>query len=274
MPKKRKRKQALKKSNKFTALIIILVAGIIMSRFLAPATVDGTTHYSQELCVPRFCDGTEHQIVKHAGYILSYNNDTRNADWVGYELTAEEVQGVVERGENFVPDPLVRGPQAADSDYRKTGWDRGHLAPAADMKWSKQAMEESFYLSNVSPQNKQLNRGTWKKLEELCRNKAELYGKVIIVTGPLFYDKKPRYIGDNRVRVPDAFFKVLLSDYRGTHRAIGFVCDNKSGKSKLKEHALNVDAIEELTGLDFFHQLPDSIEHTMEAGYSAAFWGI
>lgn len=271
---KRKKKKTPKKGNRFTALIIVLVAGIIISRFITPVTADGNAHYSRDLCVPRFVDGTEHQIVKHDGYTLSYNNDTRNADWVGYELTGEEVQGVVERGENFEPDPLVRGPQACDSDYKKSGWDRGHLAPAADMKWSKKAMNESFYLSNVSPQDKQLNRGTWKKLEELCRDKAELYGRVIIIAGPLFYDKKPCYIGENRVRVPDAFFKVLLSDYRGKHRTIGFLFDNKGGKSKLKEHATTVDRVEELTGLDFFAQLPDSIETGAEASYSAAFWGI
>lgn len=275
MAKAKKKKKSTKKGqNKLAIVIAVLLIGAFISRYITPAESPATAQYSEELTTALTGKGVKSQIVKHTGYTLSYNNDTRNANWVGYELTDEEVQGVVERGNNFCPDPLVVGTQAVDDDYRNSGWDRGHLAPAADMKWSKKAMEESFYLSNVSPQNKKLNRGTWKKLEELCRDKAELYGRIIVVTGPIFYSEKPQTIGKNEVKVPDAFFKVLLSDYHGTYRTIGFVCENKAGKKSLKECARSVDDIEKATNIDFFSQLPDSIENNVEKSYSTAFWGI
>ncbi len=274
MAKKRKKKEK-KAPNRILALVAVLLVGIFLSRYIAPAGPEiSTAQYDEELTIAQTDNGIKSQIVRHTGYTLSYNNDTRNANWVGYELTDEEVAGVVERGENFTPDPLVMGVQAVDDDYKKSGWDRGHLAPAADMKWSRRAMDESFYLSNVSPQNKQLNRGTWKKLEELCRDKAELYGKVTIVTGPVFYGKKKRSIGKNKVLIPDAFFKVLLSDYRGTCRTIGFLCENTAGKKGLKECARSVDEIEKIARIDFFAALPDSIEASAEASFSTAFWGI
>ena len=271
MAKKKKIKKQ-KGHSRFFAIIIVLLIGVVVSQYLQPQA--DNAQYSDDLTVPRFATSTNNQIIKHLGYTVSYNNDTRNPDWVGYELTDEEVQGTVERGEGFCADPMVRGPQACDDDYKNSGWDRGHHAPAADMKWSKQAMEESFYLSNVSPQNKNLNRGVWKKLEELCRDKAELYGRLVIISGPVFTSQKPRTIGDNKVRIPDAFFKVMLSDYNGKMRAIGFYFENKAGKKKLKEYAKTIDEIEVITSLDFFSQLPDEVEEEMEKSFSAPFWGI
>ena len=266
---KRKKKKGGKKS--LPALIVLLLVAAAAWLYEQPGS--SAVGATSDLHIAQLVSGSG-QLVEHKGYTLCYNNSTRNAHWVGYELTDEEAQGVVERGEKFCCDPLVRGKQATDDDYRGSGWDRGHLAPAADMKWSKEAMDESFYLSNVSPQNKNLNRGVWKKLEELCRDKAELYGRIVIVTGPVFYNGHQKTIGKNRVAVPDAFFKVLLSDYNGTYRTIGFLMENKAGKKGLKEYARSVDEIEEITGIDFFGALPDDIEKEAEKRYSTAFWGI
>lgn len=270
MARKRKKKRS-DSAGKLLAVAIIIIIAIAANRFF---TTTGNIEYSEDLSVPQFTAPTNSQIIKHLGYTVSYNNDTRNPNWVGYELTAEEVQGTSSREESFCCDPMVRGVQADDNDYKNSGWDRGHLAPAADMKWSKQAMEESFYLSNVSPQNKKLNRGMWKKLEEHCRDKAELYGRLIIITGPVFTNVEHKTIGENRVKVPDAFFKVMYSDYNGKARAIGFIFENKAGKKKLKEYARSVDEIETITQLDFFATLPDDIEEEMEKAFSAPFWGI
>ena len=265
------RKKRQSSIGKLLAVAIIIIIGIVISRFLIPSD---NVEYSDDLCVPQFTTKVNSQIIKHLGYTVSYNNDTRNPNWVGSELTAEEVHGTVGRGNGFCCDPMVRGPQANDSDYRNSGWDRGHLAPAADMKWSKQAMDESFYLSNVSPQNKNLNRGVWKKLEEHCRDKAELYGRLVIITGPVFNGDGQETIGENMVKVPDAFFKVMYSDYNGKARAIGFIFENKAGKKKLKEYARSIDEIEDMLQLDFFAALPDDVEEEMEKSFSAPFWGI
>lgn len=256
-------------------LAIVIIGGILISRYLTPSQGGASTNYSCSLAVPTFTTTpAKSQIIEHMGYTVSYNSHTKNPNWVGYELTDEEAQGTVGREEGFTPDPLVKGAQADDDDYKRAGWDRGHMAPAADMKWSKQAMEESFYLTNVSPQNSSLNRGAWKKIEELTRDKAELYGRVIVVTGPIFEGTGQKSIGRNRVKIPDAFFKVLLTDYNSTYRAVGFVCKNRAEKKKPKEYAMSVDDVERITGLDFFAELPDEMEENAEKDYSAGFWGL
>ncbi|MBQ4063318.1 MAG: DNA/RNA non-specific endonuclease [Bacteroidaceae bacterium] len=273
MAKRKKKKQPA--TNKILWVAAIVAAGILISYFIEPRQAEGSADYSSDLAVPVFtATPSKSQIIEHTGYTVSYNSSTKNPNWVGYELTAEEAAGVVGREAGFCCDPMVRGTQACDDDYKNSGWDRGHMAPAADMKWSKQAMEESFYLSNVSPQNKNLNRGVWKKLEELTRDKAELYGRVVVVTGPIFNGNKQESIGYGHVKIPDAFFKVLLTDYNGKYRSIGFVCKNKAEKKKLKEYAMSIDEVEELTGLDFFTALPDETENEMEKSYSAPFWGL
>ncbi len=273
MAKKRKKKTT---PNQLLWVALMVIAGILISHFIAPAGQQaGDKNYSCELAIPTFTTmPAKSQVIEHSGYTVSYNSSTKNPNWVGYELTSEEVAGVVGREEGFCCDPLVKGAQACDDDYKGSGWDRGHMAPAADMKWSKQAMEESFYLSNVSPQNKNLNRGVWKKLEELTRDKAELYGRVVVVTGPIFTGTGQKSIGKSRVKVPDAFFKVLLTDYNGKYRAIGFICKNKAEKKKLKEYAMSIDDVESITGLDFFGSLPDETENEIEKSYSAPFWGL
>lgn len=225
-----------------------------------------------ELAIPQFTVPAESQIIEHTGYTVSYNQARRNPNWVAYELTSAEVCGEEPRSNDFIPDPQVKGKQATDNDYRKSGWDRGHLAPAADMKWSGQAMKESFYLSNISPQNKNLNRGVWKSIEELARENASRHGKVLVVTGPLFKTEKGKgSIGSNRVTVPDAFYKVLLIESNG-FSGIGFYCENVAGKQELYTYARSIDEIEELTGIDFFHLLPDDVEDRIEQKFDWRIW--
>ena len=140
------------------------------------------------------------------------------------------------------------------------------------MKWSEQAMDESFYLSNISPQNSNLNRGVWKSIEELTRDNAHRYGEILVVTGPVFTDKKGLgYIGDNRVLIPNAFYKVLLT-YNNGYKGIGFYCENIAGKKKLQSYARSIDEIEQITGIDFFHLLDDDIENETEALYDWNDW--
>lgn len=233
---------------------------------------DEADKISLELAIPQFTKSTKSQVIEHVGYTVSYNEQRRNPNWVAYELTGEEVDGTEPRGSKFIPDPNVIGRQAVDDDYKHSGWDRGHLAPAADMKWSEQAMDESFYFSNISPQNGNLNRGVWKSIEELTRDNANRYGEILVVTGPVFTDKKGLgYIGDNRVLIPNAFYKVLLA-YDNGYTGIGFYCENVAGKKKLQTYARSIDEIEEITGIDFFHQLPDDIETELEKGFDWNDW--
>lgn len=206
------------------------------------------------------------QVIGHTGYMVSYNRDTRIANWVAYELTAGEAEGGLPRKGSFRPDPAVRGRQAADGDYRRSGWDRGHLAPAGDMKWSEEAMSESFYLTNVCPQSPGLNRGDWRELEEECRRWAVARGRVYVACGPVVgEDAGRRVIGAGEVTVPEAFYKVVLLPEGEGYAGVGFVFANVGGSRPLESYVCTIDSVEVLTGIDFFPSLPDGVERVVEA---------
>ncbi len=209
----------------------------------------------------------ENEIVKHTGYTTCYNTTLLIPMWVAYELTDEEVVGQEERSDKFVPDPDVKTWCATTDDYKHSGYDRGHMAPAADMKWSEQAMKESFYMSNICPQNHNLNSGDWKELEEQVRDWAIKNEKIYVVCGPIV-GQNYQTIGENRVAVPDAFYKVVLMYKDGSWRSLGFVFENKAGNKPLESYTKSVDEIEKMTKLNFFHELPDSIENKIEKNKS------
>lgn len=191
--------------------------------------------------IPVMQSRTGGQLIKRKGYTLSYNADYKTPQWVAWELTKKETKGKEERTDKFLPDPDVRGAKAYTGDYTKSGYDRGHMAPAADMKWSKQAMAESFYMSNICPQNPNLNRGDWNDLEEKSRQWAKRYGAVYITCGPVYDHSKPQRIGNNKVAVPDAFYKVILINDSKAPKAIGFLFPNKAGHKPLKKYIVTVD---------------------------------
>jgi endonuclease G len=214
--------------------------------------------------IPAKITGRQEQIIAHIGYTVSYNSDWKIPNWVAYELTREEAEGVVPRYKTFLPDPEIPPEKSATaSDYQHSGWDRGHMAPAGDMKWSKQAMKESFYLSNICPQNRNLNGGIWNDLEKQVRGLAAQKGTIYVVCGPIV-SKQPNTIGSNKVAVPDAFFKVLLQNENDHWAAIAFLFANKSGRKPLSTYAVSVEDMQLITGIDFFPALPDSIETEIE----------
>lgn len=221
--------------------------------------------YNSGLEIPVMQSSTGGQVLKRKGYTLSYNADYKTPQWVAWELTRKETEGEEGRTDKFLPDPDVRGAKAYTGDYTRSGYDRGHMAPAADMKWNKQAMEESFYMSNICPQNPNLNRGDWNDLEEKSRQWAKRYGAVYIACGPIYDTKHPKRIGNNRVAVPDAFYKVILINDRKNPQAIGFIFPNSAGHKPLKKYVVTVDSVEKRTNIDFFPALPDEIEDRIEA---------
>lgn len=224
--------------------------------------------------IPRLTEQRREQIIRHEGYTVSYNADYRIANWVAYELTATEAESrKAERSNKFVPDPQVKGATATNEDYTRTGYDRGHLAPAGDMKWSAKAMRESFYLSNICPQKPKLNRGIWKDLEEQCRLWAKENGALLIVTGPVVTTDMKR-MGKNRVAVPKAFYKVLCYRTGNGYKGIGFLFENRDYNVPLSATGIPIDSVEHVTGIDFFPALPDAEEKIMEAKVDKAFWSF
>lgn len=213
----------------------------------------------------------QEQIIRHSGYTVSYNKDLKIPNWVSYELTREETKGKEKRGNRFIADPLVTGPIATNADYTRSGYDKGHMAPTADMKWSPEAMKESFYFSNMCPQHPQLNRRGWKNLEEKIRDWAIADSAIIIICGPII-EKQPKTIGKNKVVVPQRFFKVVLSPFAKPIRAIGFLFNNEQAIEPLPSYVVTVDSIESLTNMDFFAPLPDEIENKIEANANYSLW--
>lgn len=218
-------------------------------------------------------NGTE-QILHRAGYTVSYNSATLLPNWVAWHLTADHADGKSKRSDKkFSADEDVPSPRAEDADYVRSGYDRGHMCPAGDNKWSDEAMTQSFLLTNVCPQAPSLNRGDWNEMEMACRRWAQQYGDLYIVCGPILYRGKHKTIGHNKVTVPEAFFKVILR-MGDEPKAIGFIYKNEDGNRPKGDYANSVDQVERITGFDFFPALPDDVENAIEAVCNPDDWNL
>lgn len=224
------------------------------------------------LCVP-IADRPE-EMLRHGRFTVSYNAQTACPNYVSWCLTAAQTSGHVSRdGADFLPDPLLApAKQVTTDDYRGSGFDRGHMCPAADNRYDGRAMTECFYMSNICPQDHALNAGAWATLEKACRRWAVQEDSIIVVCGPIF-DEQPATIGRaHRISVPCGFFKCVLSLRAGAEKAIGFVYTNTAERQSLDRAATSVDEVERLTKMDFFAALPDSLERRLEARYSLKAW--
>ena len=235
---------------------------LLLLFLLFPATIVAQREGAIEMPAP--LKGKKERILRRKAYTVSYNTETRCPNWVAWHLTAEHTDGMVNRKNMFLEDMDVPAPRATNEDYRGSGWSRGHLCPAGDNKWDEQAMEESFLLTNVCPQDRGLNSGVWNRIEMDCRRWAQKYGDVYIVCGPVLMNRQLETIGRNKVVVPEAFFKVILC-LKGEPKAIGYVIRNNEGKKKRDLFINTVDQVERITGYDFFPALPDDIERAVEA---------
>lgn len=224
---------------------------------------------SQSVELPALKPGQK--VINKSGYSLVYSEAHEQALWVAYELTASETQSAYARTDRFLSDPEVATGSARPTDYKGTGYDRGHLAPAGDLGWSAQSMTESFYMSNMSPQTPGFNRGIWKRLEELVRTWAVEYGAVCVVTAGILTNDLPS-IGSTGVSVPSYYYKVILDHTGPDYKAIGFILPNASSKASLQAYAVSVDEVERVTGINFFSALDDTMEESLEARFSTAQW--
>ena len=220
---------------------------------------------------PKKVQDKEYPIITYSAYEVMYNPEYKIPRWVRYELLASETDGVWSRkGLKFTPDPSVSFPQAEDYDYRGSGWSRGHMAPAADFKWSSTVMIETFFFTNCCPQDQAMNSGQWHTLEKKVRDWANRYGSLTVYTGPIILDNAYGSIGYNKVVVPDAFFKAILAG----EQSIAFVMYNHNNNENMQKCAMSVDDLEALTGIDFFTELDDVKENHVEASYKLNYWGL
>ncbi len=217
---------------------------------------------------------TTGEIIRHRNFTLSYSEKHEQAEWVTYTLTVEELNNYApNRTNDFRADPSVRNGSATLKDYRGSGYDRGHLCPAADKSHSVEAVSETFLMSNMSPQEPGFNRGIWRELEAQVRDWSRVCKKMIIVTGPVLTKRAKKRIGEKkRLAVPRAFYKVLLDYEEPEKKAVGFIVPNEKSDKPISEYMVSVDDVEELTGLDFFPNLPEEEEKFLEHKYNPFRW--
>lgn len=216
--------------------------------------------------------GQDDLVVEHEGYTLAYDEGIEQAKWVAYTLTASNLgKKTGKRKDNFRSDTFVRTASADPDDYRNSGFDRGHLAAAADFSWSQEAIDGTFFMSNMSPQVPAFNRGVWKKLEEKVRGWGVVDKELFIVTGPIV-ERGAKRIGKNKVAVPQKFYKIVLDLSEPEVKAIGFILKNEGSSKDFMEFAVTIDSIEKITGLDFFPMVPDDLENELEGAINKSLW--
>jgi endonuclease G len=202
------------------------------------------------------------ELIRHTYFSLDYNEAHEQPNWVYYMLTSDLINGNVKRKDNFRADNKVTTGSATLSDYKGSGYDRGHLCPAADMKISAVAMSETFFLSNMSPQVSSFNRNKWAALEDQIRNYVrDTSDTLYVVTGPVFVNNKGS-IGKNNVTVPGFYYKAVYCPQRG---GIGFLMPNDEITEELRSWVVSIDLLEAVTGIDFFYQLEDEYEKEIES---------
>ena len=224
---------------------------------------------SDSLYYPKIDSGEN--IIHHKYYDLVYDEDHEQAKWIFYKLYPTYLDGPFKRKNNFRSDPKISTGSANHEDYRGSGYDRGHLMPAADMTWSADALSESFFYSNMSPQHPSFNRGVWKRLESKVRDWGRESDSMFVVTGPIF-DKNASVIGPNRVSIPNAYYKVVLRFKAGKSTGIAFQLSNEASKEDLISFSSSIDELELSSGLDFFYKCVDSTFLEIESEVTQIDW--
>lgn len=216
---------------------------------------------------------TTGQIVHHQNYSLSYSEPHEQAEWVAYELKSSHLSSTNHKRPYFEIDNAVKSGAAHWRNYKQSGYDRGHLCPAGDRRFSKAAHDETFLTSNISPQEHQFNAGVWNRLEQKVRYWAKKYDGVFVVTGGILKDGL-KTIGEERVAVPNQFYKIVLDNTNGNPKVLAFLMNHNDSDMPLYKFVVSVDEVEKLTGIDFFPELDDAIENKIEASSSYKNWSF
>ncbi len=216
---------------------------------------------------------TTGQIAKHNYYTLSYNELYEQAEWVAHQLKGSHITHNNRKRPYFIDDPKILSKSASYRNYKNSGYDRGHLCPAGDRKFSLEAFKETFYTSNISPQNHDFNTGIWNRLEQKTRYWAKKYEALYVITGGIL-TKNLKTIGKEHVAVPKYFYKILLDYTKPEIKAIAFLMLNKDSNKPLYNFVVSIDEIEKRTGIDFFPALPDALENKLEASSNYKNWSF
>lgn len=228
------------------------------------------TNNDKDFYLPTTAKG---EMVRHKFYTLSYVEDHEQAEWVAYELKKSDIIYSNHKRPYFIDDPEVKTESASWRNYIRSGYDRGHLCPAGDRRFSKEAFDETFYTSNISPQRNDFNAGLWNRLEQKTRYWAKKYDGLYVVTGSVLTSNLKK-IGKENVSIPEYFYKVLIDKSNGEYKAIGFLVPHKESNNALYTYVVPIDKIEKMTGIDFFSKLPDAVENKIEKSSDYKGWSF
>jgi len=268
----------LNKKTLYIVVAVLIVLGVYGYEFFlnekdkSTLVKQGTTPKSdtKEFFLPSSTTG---QIVHHQGYSLSYSEPHEQAEWVAYELKKSHLSNTNFERPYFEVDKAIKTGAAHWRNYKNSGFDRGHLCPAGDRKYSQDAHDETFLTSNISPQKSDFNAGIWNALEQKVRYWAQKYDGVFVVTGGILKGKM-QTIGDEDVAVPNQFYKIILDANNNQVKMIAFLMPHENSNQPLYEFVVSVDEIERLTGIDFFPELEDDLENRLEADSDYKDWSF
>jgi endonuclease G len=211
------------------------------------------------------------QIISHNYFTLSYSEKDEQPEWVFYKVSVKNYKKQIRRTNDYREDPLVKTSSASPKDYKGSGYDMGHLAPAHAMAQNYKAMSESFYLSNISPQKPSFNRGIWRSLENKVEFWSSFNDSIYVVAGPIL-DNPIDIIGENKLSVPRAFYKTLISFKGGEAKGLAFIIPNKKSTKSIYSYVTSIDEVEKITGIDFYHNLDTAIQDRVEANLDVKKW--
>lgn len=223
------------------------------------------------LASPLASSPLDDQLISRKNYTLSYNEEHEVANWVAYPLGLAQMRSCVSRANSFKVDPLITTGSATLLDYKNSGYDRGHLLAAGDMKFDKEAMKDTFFMSNMTPQPAKFNRGRWGMLENLVRAWAIKYEKIWIVTGPVLKQNLPQ-IGYSKVSIPFEYFKAIIRLEGNSYKGIAFLMNTDVPYPDLNTYSLSINQVEDISGVDFFPFLSDEIEEEIESEMNLNDW--
>ncbi|QWX83142.1 DNA/RNA non-specific endonuclease [Cellulophaga sp. HaHaR_3_176] len=235
--------------------------------YTAPKQEDNTVNITNDF-LPSSTTGS---IVHHNHYSLSYNEKHEQAEWVAYELNKDQLTYDDRKRPYFIEDPKVKTKSADWRNYRGSGYDRGHLCPAGDRRFSEYAYNETFYTSNISPQNNDFNAGIWNELEKKVRYWTKKYNSVYVVTAGVL-ENNLSSIGDEDVSVPNYFYKIVARKEGADIKALAFLFKNESSNKSLKKFLVTIDELENMTGINFFENVSDDIENKLEGKIETSGW--
>ncbi|KKN50855.1 hypothetical protein LCGC14_0628500 [marine sediment metagenome] len=264
----------MKRKTIYSILIIITIIGFwLFENFYTPDTysVSETAGLKTEIPINFLPSSSTGAIVEHSFYSLSYNEPFEQAEWVAYTLDKSQLTNDQRKRPFFIEDPKVKTKSADWRNYKGSGYDRGHLCPAGDRRFSEKAFNETFYTSNISPQDRDFNAGIWNRLEQQVRDWARSYDEVFVVTGGVL-ELGLTEIGDEDVDVPRYFYKIITKGDPSNPEMLGFLFLGKESTKPLRSFTVSIDAIEKRTGIDFFQNLPNEVQDRLEARVELDGW--